>query len=122
MQQCTHKENYINSKGRLDNMENEEDASLEEIEKFKEVELEIDKDAFEVNEGTCQDCNEKLIKMVENRSILNGTISFHIIKLRCPKCGKEYLDLDQAEKYDFALLLEKATQQPISILTRKILS
>ncbi len=103
-------------------MENEENIYLEEIEKLEEAKLEIEEDAFEVNEGICKDCNEKLIKVVENRSILDGTITFHIIKLKCQKCGKEYLDLDQAEKYDFALLLEKATQQPLSILSKKIVS
>ncbi len=89
--------------------------------KLKEEKLEIEEDTFEVNDGICKDCNEKLIKIVENRSILDGTITFHIIKLKCPKCGREYLDLDQAEKYDFALLLEEAAKQPLSILSKKMM-
>ena len=93
----------------------------EELEELKEEKLEIGEDAFEVNEGICKDCNEKLIKIVENRSILDGTITFHIIKLKCPKCRREYLDLDQAEKYDFALLLEEAAKQPLSILSKKMI-
>ena len=93
---------------------------MEKLEKFKEENLEIDEGAFEVNEGFCEDCNEKLIKIVENRSILDGTITFHIIKLKCMKCGKEYLDLSQAEKYDFLLTLEKAFKQPIKLLSKKI--
>ena len=98
----------------------EENLSIEELENLEEVSLDIDEEAFEVNEGVCKECGGKLIKIVENRSILDGTITFHIIKLKCQNCGKEYLDLDQAEKYDFALLLEKAVKQPLDKLSRKI--
>ena len=102
-------------------MKDESKMSVEELQNLKEEELEINKESFEVNEGICKDCNIKLIKIVENRSIFGGTISFHIIKLKCPKCGKEYLDLDQAEKYDFLLTLEKASKEkPLDILTKKI--
>ncbi len=103
-------------------MEEGEDVTIDELEKLEAVETEIDGNVFEVNEGICKDCGEKLIKIVENRSILDGAISFHIIKLRCPNCGKEYLDLDQAEKYDFALILEKALQQPLDKLSKRILT
>lgn len=103
-------------------MEEGEDLTIEELDELEEVEIEIDENVFEVNEGICKECNEKLIKVVENRSILDGAITFHIIKLRCPKCGKEYLDLDQAEKYDFTLILEKAVKQPLDKLSRRILT
>ena len=103
-------------------MEEAEDMTLEELEKLEEADIEIDEDASEVNEGVCQECNGKLIKVVENRSILDGAITFHIIKLRCSQCRKEYLDLDQAEKYDFALVLEKAVKQPLDKLSRRILA
>jgi len=100
-------------------MENE-DTSIKELKKLEEENLEIDEDAFEVNEGICKDCNEKLIKIVENRSILDGAITFHVIKLKCMKCGKQYLDLDQAEKYDLLLTLEKAFKQPLEVVSKKI--
>ena len=87
---------------------------------MEEIRIELDENAFEVNEGICKYCHERLIKVVENRNALDGTITFHIIKLKCPKCGKEYLDLDQAEKYDFALLLEKAVKQPLDKLSRRL--
>jgi len=103
-------------------MEEGEDMTIDELEKLETVETKIDGNAFEVNEGICKDCGEKLIKIVENRSILDGAISFHIIKLRCPNCGKEYLDLDQAEKYDFTLILERALQQPLDKLSKRILT
>lgn len=114
-------EDYINLKEAVHSME-EDTMSFEELEKLKEAEIEIDSTAFEVNEGRCKACSGRLIKIVENRSVLDGAITFHIIKLKCLTCGKEYLDLDQAEKYDFLLLLEKATKQPLNILSRKITS
>ena len=99
----------------------EENMTIEELEKFKEEKLEIDESAFEVNEGICKECSKRMTKVVENRSILDGAITFHIIKLRCQKCGREFLDLDQAEKYDFALTLEKASNQPLDISSKKIM-
>tara|TARA_Y100000310_G_scaffold342400_1_gene445515 strand:+ start:537 stop:845 length:309 start_codon:yes stop_codon:yes gene_type:complete len=98
----------------------ESNLSLKELKNLEEVDISIDKESFEVNEGICKDCNEKLTKIVENNSILQGTITFHIIKLKCDKCGKEYLDLDQAEKYDFLLSLKEAVKQPLTTLTEKI--
>ena len=89
-------------------MEEEESNSFEELKDMDEVEMEFDSGASEVNEGVCKECGERLVKVVENRNLLNGAITFHIIKLRCEKCGKEYLDLGQAEKYDFLITLEKA--------------
>lgn len=100
----------------------EDKMSVEELEKFREEKLEMDSGAFEVNEGVCKDCGGRLIKIVETRSVLDGAITFHIIKLKCLKCGKEYLDLDQAEKYDFLLILEKAIKQkqPLEVLSKSI--
>ena len=96
--------------------------TFEELNDLEEEKIEINSNAFEVNEGICKECGGRLVKIVENRNILDGTITFHIIKLKCPNCGKEYLDLDQAEKYDFYLVLEKATKQPLEKLLRKIVS
>lgn len=98
----------------------EEKMSLMELEKLKEIKIELDKTAFEVNNGICKKCKNKLVKIVENRNVLDGSMTFHIIKLRCEKCGKEYLDLDQAEKYDLLLALEKAMKQPLETLSEKI--
>ena len=88
-------------------MEEGEDFKLEELENLEEEKLELEEDAFEANDGTCNECGGKLEKIVENRSLLNGMLTFHITKLRCSVCGKEYLNLEQAEKYDFLLLLER---------------
>ena len=98
----------------------EDKMTLKELEKLKEIKIEVDKTAFDVNNGICNKCKERLVKIVENRSVLDGSMTFHIIKLKCVNCRKEYLDLDQAEKYDFLLNLEKAVKQPLSILSEKI--
>lgn len=102
-------------------MKDESKMSLEELKHLEEESIEFTSSAFEVNEGVCKDCHEKLVKRVENRSIFGGTVTFHIIKLVCPRCGKEYLDLDQAEKYDFLLTLEKASKEkPLEVLTKQM--
>ena len=104
-------------------MKDEGKMSLEELKTLKEKVVEIDKSVFEVNEGVCKICKKKLVKKVENKSIFDGAITFHIIKLKCVKCGREYLDLDQAEKYDFLLTLEKASKEkPLEVLTKNILT
>jgi uncharacterized protein with PIN domain len=91
-------------------MKDEKDMTVEELEKLEEEELEVDSSAFDVSEGVCKDCGEKLVRVVEDRNLLDGAITFHIVKLKCEKCGKEYLDLEQSDKYDFLLSLEKAVK------------
>jgi len=100
-------------------MEYGEDMSLEELENLEEVDIEIDKNASQVDGGICPDCNEEFTKIVENRNI-NGWVTLHIIKLKCPKCDKEYLDLEQGKKYNLLLMLEKVFQQPINVLSKRI--
>ncbi len=89
-------------------MEEGEDLSFEELKQMEEERITVDSSAHEVNDGLCNECGGKLIKIVENRSLLDGAITFHIIKLRCEQCGKEYADLNQAEKYDLLFTLEQA--------------
>ena len=33
-----------------------------------------------------------------NKSLFDGSLTFHIIKFKCLKCKKEYLDLEEAQK------------------------
>lgn len=103
-------------------MEEGEDMSLEELQNLDTEEITFDRGAYEVTDGTCTSCNGKLIKVVENRDVLDGAISFHIIKLRCEQCGKEYLDLNQAKTYDFLLTLERAikSKKALEALSKKI--
>ena len=75
--------------------------------KFKEIEAESGKDAFKVDNATCPGCGIKMEKVIENKSLFDGSVTFHIIKLRCEKCKKEYMDLEQAAKYDLFLIMSK---------------
>ncbi len=93
----------------------EEGMDYEKLEKLEEEKIEFDSNASEVHEGVCNECGGKLANVVENKNLLDGTLTFHIIKLRCLQCGKEYLDLNQAEKYDFLLILEQALRQKHSL-------
>ena len=43
----------------------ESNLSLKELKNLEEVDISIDKESFEVNEGICKDCNEKLTKMMK---------------------------------------------------------
>ena len=100
----------------------EEDLSLEELEKLEEVKIKVDKDSFKVTEGICPKCDSKMIKVIENNSLFDGALTFHIIKFRCGKCKKEYMDLEQAEKYDLFLTLKKiSVKKSIDFLSNKLL-
>ncbi len=95
----------------------EEDLSLEELEKMEEVEFEIDPGAFKVDKAFCPDCKKKMEQIVENKDLFDGTMTIHIIKFKCEQCGKEYLDLNQAEKYNLYLKLSKvAPERPMEFL------
>lgn len=102
-------------------MKTEQIMSEEELKQLPEESITIENHAFTVKGGICKDCSIKLMKVIENRSVLEGAVTFHITKLKCPTCGKVYLDLDQAERYDFLLMLEKAAKEkPLALLAKKI--
>ena len=103
-----------------DDMEYGKDMALEELEKLEEVDIEFDKSAGHVDNGNCPDCNEKFVKVVEDSEVFGGDVTFHITKLKCSKCGKKYLDLNNAEKYDLLLMLKKVFKQPIGVLSKKV--
>lgn len=83
-----------------------------ELEKMEEVRAEIDEDSFRVTTGICPACNLKMEKIIENKNLFDGAVTFHIIKFRCNGCGKEFLDLEEAQKYDLYLLFEKFSKKP----------
>lgn len=94
--------------------------SIEEMENLEEDKLEINKDILIVNEGICPKCKEKMTKYIDNKSLFEGTLTFHIIKLKCLKCKKEYLDLNEAQKYDLFLKLEKiGKERVLALITEK---
>lgn len=78
--------------------------------KLEEVEMKLDEKAFRVDKATCPSCGLKMHKIIENKSLFEGSLTFHIIKLHCEKCHREYLDLEQAQVYDLFLIFNKAFQ------------
>ena len=62
---------------------------------------------LQINEISCLDCKVRMNKKKEDKSLFNNAITFHFIKLQCPQCKKEYLDLEEAKKYDLFLKLRK---------------
>lgn len=99
-------------------MKDESKMSMEELRNFEEIDLEINKDALIVNEGVCPKCKEKMIKYIDNKSLFDGTLTFHIIKFKCQKCKKEYLDLNEAQKYGLFLKLGKIGKEKVLALVR----
>ena len=93
-----------------------EDLNEEELDKLEEVNIKIDENSFEVSEGICPECNEKMSKYIANFNLFDGALTFHLIKFRCDKCKKEYLDMNEAEKYDFYLLMKKQPKILVSSL------
>lgn len=75
--------------------------------RYQEVKMKVTEKAFRVNQAICPDCGIKMQKIIENKSLFDGSLTFHIIKLKCEKCKKEYLDLEQAEVYDLFLTMNK---------------
>ena len=97
-----------------------ENLSEEELNKFEKVKgFKVDEDSLKVSEGICPECSFKMDKVIENRNLFDGALTFHIIKYKCEKCKKEYMDLKQAEKYDLYLSLKKI-KRPISYITQSL--
>lgn len=78
--------------------------------KITEETIEIEKN-LQVTECNCPVCKRKMIRHSEDKSLFDGAITFHFIKLQCPQCKKEYLDLEEAEKYDLFLKLRKMRKE-----------
>ncbi len=104
-------------------MKMEEDKITgEELEQLEEVNVEVDEESFKVAKAECPACDKKMNKKIENKSLFNGVLTFHIIKFRCAECKKEYLDLEQAETYDLYLALSKISAlKPVHGVTHDLL-
>ena len=97
-------------------MKDENRMSIEELKKLKEFNLEINKNTININKGICPKCSKNMIKYIDNKSLFEGAMTFHIIKFKCLNCNKEYLDLDEAQKYDLFLKLEKTGKEKVLAL------
>lgn len=78
-----------------------EDATLEELEKMKEVKFEIDKGAWD-GPTTC--CRRKTVRRIVKTRLGKGIVIEHEV-WKCPKCREEYVDYEQGKKLDNAIIM-----------------
>ena len=87
-------------------LEKEPFYNIKEEDLIEDVEFEIDKDAFK---GPFT-CHGKKALLVEKK-ISYGDLDFTYNIWQCRKCKKEYLDFEQARKYEKFLLMKKLLQE-----------
>ena len=88
-------------------LEKEPFYNIKDEEFGEEVEFEIDKNAFKGGPFTC---HGKKSALVEKKASY-GDLEFTYNIWQCRKCKKEYLDFDQAKKYEKFLMMKKLLQE-----------
>jgi len=83
-----------------------ENLKPEDIEE-RDIELEVSKEAFKCP-IRCQTCKISMKKIETDINLPDGDITVHIEAHKCPKCGRERLSGDQAEKLDYFMALVDA--------------
>lgn len=94
------------------NYENLKQEDLEE-----EVKIKVSKNAFKT-ELHCDECNIKMKKVVLDMDIPDSSITIHFEAFKCPKCEKEYLNGEQAEKLDEILVINKIVTERAPVYER----
>jgi len=96
-------------------LEKEPFYNLKEEDLIEEVKFEIDKDAFK---GPFT-CHGKKASLVEKK-ISYGDLDFTYNIWQCRKCKKEYLDFEQARKYEKFLIMKKVLQDKLITIERSM--
>ena len=104
----------MNRKKELDKLD-ELYSNLKEEDIVGEVKFEIDKDAFK---GPFT-CHGKKALLVEKK-ISYGDLDFTYNIWQCRKCKKEYLDFEQARKYEKFLIMKKVLQDKLITIERSM--
>lgn len=84
----------------------EEKLTVEDFE--EEIGVKIDKQAFRAKKLYCDSCNRKMDEFLLDVEIPDTQLTIHAKVFRCGKCGREYLNGEQAKKIDRALAISKA--------------
>ena len=67
-----------------------EDANEKELEEMEEIEdVQVGEHAFTIAESGCPTCSRKMKKFVEEKSLFDGFLTFHINKFRFDGCKKK---------------------------------
>jgi len=105
----------MNRKKELDKLD-ELYSNLKEEDIVREVKFEIDKDAFKSGPFTCHGKKASLVE----KKISYGDLDFTYNIWQCRKCKKEYLDFEQARKYEKFLIMKKFLQDKLITIERSM--
>lgn len=89
------------------------------LEEMEDVDFKIDEKAFKREVLYCDKCDKRL-KKAETEIMLDQNVSINLNSFRCPKCGKDYLNFEEAKKLDKALILNRLISEKGFSLKRKL--
>ena len=96
-------------------LEKEPFYNIKDEEFGEEVKFEIDKDAFK---GPFE-CHGKKTVLIDKKTSY-GDIDFTYSVWQCRKCKKEYLDFEQARKYEKFLIMKKVLEDKLVTIERNM--
>ena len=97
-----------------------EDLKQKDIEE-KEIKIKIAKGAFK-GPIHCQRCKIRMKKAYMDMDIPDGEITIHMEAYKCPKCGRERLSGDQAEKLDYFMAMVDAIKNRTKFKFRRAMN
>ena len=97
-------------------LEKEPFYNIKDEEFGEEVKFEIGKDAFKGGPFTC---HGKKAVLIEKKTSY-GDLEFTYNIWQCRKCKKEYLDFEQAKKYEKFLIMKKVLQDKLITIERNM--
>lgn len=77
----------------------------------EEVKFTFSKDAFKDNDIHCDECGSKMKRVRTLVDLPVTDLKVTIELFRCEKCGVEYLNGEQAKKFDKVLIITKALSE-----------
>ena len=92
-------------------------SNIKEEDLGEEVKFEIDKDAFKG--GVPFKCHGKNTILI-NKKISHGGMDFAYNVWQCKKCKKEYLDFEQAKRYEKFLIMKKLLEDKLITIERNM--
>ena len=105
----------MKQRSKLNNLEDEEFHNLKEEDLKEEVKFKIDENSFK---GPFE-CHGKKTALIEKKTSY-GNIDFTYPAWQCKKCKKEYLDFEQARKYEKFLIMKKLLQDKLITIERSM--
>lgn len=97
-----------------------ENLKPEDIEE-KEIKVKVAKGAFK-GPIHCQRCKIKMEKIHTDMDIPDGDITIHLEAYKCPKCGRERLSGNQAEKLDYFMAMIDAVKNRAKFKFRRAMN